>query len=223
MKDQVIALIPAFNEEDHIGVTVQSLSTIEEIDHLFVVDDGSTDSTSRQAKKAGAEVIRFEDNCGKGEALNKALASIKDYQVLLLVDADLGTSANEAQKLLIPVMQGEYDMVIADFPSANTKGGFGMVKSLAAWGIKKCSGLSVIEPLSGQRAIASPVMQAIKKLDSGFGVEVGLTIDAARAGFKIIEVSTTMSHAETGRDLAGFLHRGKQFYYVLKAILRRLR
>ncbi len=143
--------------------------------------------------------------------------------MLLLLDADLGSSASEAIKLLEPVLKGEADMAIADFPKTTKRGGFGLVKGLASWGIKKCCGLSVLEPLSGQRAISASVIRAVKKVDRGFGAEVGLTIDAARRGFKILEVPTAMSHAVTGRDLSGFTHRGWQFYYVLRTILRRLR
>lgn len=223
MKTIVIALVPAYNEEICIKDTLSSLFAIDIIDRIYVVDDASSDSTADNAEASGAEVIRLRRNLGKGKALNNALTSIDDYDVLLLIDCDLGESAKEAYKLIDPVVNKEADMAIANFPKPHVKGGFGLVKGLAAWGIRKSGGLSVKEPLSGQRAISREVIQAVGKFDSGFGVEVGLTIDAARKGFKIIEVDTTMSHAETGRNLAGFVHRGKQFYHVLKAIIRRLR
>ncbi len=220
---KVVALIPAFNEERRIGSTLSSLAAIKSITRVVVVDDGSTDLTAARAEEAGAEVMKLKKNFGKGGAINEALASLDDFEVLAILDADLGDSAAEAEKLLEPVLAGKADMTIADFPRPDRKGGFGFVKRLATWGIMKCSGLSVQEPLSGQRAITYAVMQAVKKLDAGFGVEVGLTIDAARKGFRIMEIPTTMSHAATGRNLAGFIHRGRQFYYVLKSILRRLR
>lgn len=223
MKDRIVALIPAFNEEMRINSTVTSLSRIGSISRIIVVDDGSTDSTETEAVRAGAEVIRLSRNMGKGKAINMALPYLNDYEVLLLLDADLTDSASEVTKLLEPVVNGSADMAIADFPKPNLKGGFGLVKGLAAWGIKKHSGLSVKEPLSGQRAISHSVIDAIKKFDSGFSVEVGLTIDAARNGFTIIEVPTKMSHAATGRNLSGFVHRGRQFYYVLRAIIQRVR
>jgi hypothetical protein len=53
-------------------------------------------------------------------------------------------------------------------------------------------------------------------------MEVAMTVDALRAGLRVVEVPTTMSHRETGRDLAGFLHRGKQFRDILAAIARRI-
>jgi len=48
-----------------------------------------------------------------------------------------------------------------------------------------------------------------------------MTIDALRAGLRVVEVETAMSHRETARDFAGFVHRGRQFGSILGAISRR--
>ncbi len=224
MKSKVIALVPAYNEAESIESTVDSLKSLGLIDEIVVVDDGSTDDTGTRASVAGAKVIALGRNLGKGEAMNVALENIdEDYDFLLFIDGDLGKSASEAEKLLKPVVHGEVDMTIADFPRPRVKGGIGLVKKLARWGIKRCAGLEVSEPLSGQRAMTREVIRGVKKLDGGFGVEVALTIDAAQLGYRIAEIPTTMFHRETGRNIAGFLHRGRQFYAVLKTILHRLR
>ncbi|RYD02512.1 hypothetical protein N752_24600 [Desulforamulus aquiferis] len=62
------------------------------------------------------------------------------------------------------------------------------------------------------------VLTRILPFASGYGVEVALTIRVAREGFIVLEVPTGMSHAETGRDLKGFMHRGKQFVHVAKVL-----
>lgn len=222
-KKHVVALVPAYNEEVSIKATIKALKKITPllISEIVVVDDGSTDNTAKVAKKAGAKVIRLETNLGKGTALNHALKNLNG-DVLLLVDGDLGDSAIEARKLLEPVLLGEIDMAIGDLPKPEIKGGFGLVKKLAAWGIERLAHLKVNEPLSGQRALQWYVLETIGELDEGFGVEVGLTIDAVRSGFKVIEVPVEMSHAETGRNVSGFLHRGRQFFAVFRSILKRL-
>ena len=218
---RILALVSAFNEEGQIGPTIKALKKINLVDEIIVVDDGSTDATKEMAERAGAKVISLPRNVGKGKSLNLALKMV-DYDTLLLVDGDLGQPAAEARKLLQPVLRNEVDMAIADFPEPFVKGGLGLVKNLAHWGIRHCTGLTVNEPLSGQRAIKKSVMNAIGKLENGFGVEVGLTIDTARAGYKIAEVSTNMSHSETGRNLRGFVHRGRQFWDVLRVIVKRV-
>ena len=52
----------------------------------------------------------------------------------------------------------------------------------------------------------------------GYGVEVALTVRALRAGLAVLEVPTTMTHAATGRDMAGFVHRGRQYLHVRGAL-----
>ncbi|MDO8886529.1 glycosyltransferase family 2 protein [Candidatus Oleimmundimicrobium sp.] len=219
---KIVALIPAYNEGERIAKTVESLKKVSSITRIVVVDDCSTDDTAKKASEAGAEVFGLEENMGKGGALNKALKGL-DYDILLLIDGDLSESASEACKILEPVIDGSADMTIADFPKPDKKGGFGLVKGLARWGIWKLTGTQMNEPLSGQRAIRRNVIESINKFSGGFGVEVGMTIDALQKGFKVKEIPTSMSHAETGRDIRGFMHRGHQFLDVFKVILSRLR
>src|SRR5262252_6174451 len=66
------AVIPAYQDEKHIGDIARR--TRERLDHVLVVDDGSTDQTAQRAREAGAEVIVHEQNRGKGEAIKTGLA-----------------------------------------------------------------------------------------------------------------------------------------------------
>jgi glycosyltransferase involved in cell wall biosynthesis len=109
---RVVALIPAFNEEDTIAKTIAAVSGIPEVDEVLVVDDGSTDATSNAAEAAGARVLRMTPNAGKGAALNKGLDAT-DGEIVLMVDADLGDTAAQTSALLAPVLSGQADMTIA--------------------------------------------------------------------------------------------------------------
>jgi glycosyltransferase involved in cell wall biosynthesis len=215
----ISVLVPAFNEESRIFQTVTSILQDNRIHEVIVIDDGSTDHTAAEAKRAGAKVIRSEKNLGKGGALNLGLQNITG-EILLLLDADLGTSAREGSKLLDPILQNKADLTIGRFPPAKKKGGFGFVIGLARKGVRAMTGLDLQAPLSGQRAMRRAVMDALGHFESGFGVEVGMIIDLSRKGYVIREVPVQMTHAETGRDIAGFLHRGKQFIDVLKTLLK---
>jgi len=213
----VSILIPAFNEAGTIGETVRAALAVPEIMEVVVVDDASTDLTPRIARKAGARVLTLQQNAGKGNALNKGAALIRG-DIVVLLDGALGDTAAEARKLVLPVLKNQADMTIARFPPPRRKGGLGIVKGLARRGIKIFTGLDVSSPLSGQRAMTRKVMNALMPFASGYGVEVGLTIKAARMGFRVQEVPVTMSHNETGRDIKGFLHRGRQFIHVAKVL-----
>jgi hypothetical protein len=75
------------------------------------------------------------------------------------------------------------------------------------------------EPLSGQRAL-SPVARArLFPVAAGFGVETRMTIDAARAGLEVQEVELDLRHRATSRDVAGFVHRGRQLRDLILATL----
>jgi glycosyltransferase involved in cell wall biosynthesis len=72
IKSQTAAVIPAYQDEIHIADIVRR--TRERLDHVVVVDDGSTDRTAQSAREAGAEVIVHRENRGKGEAIKTGLA-----------------------------------------------------------------------------------------------------------------------------------------------------
>ncbi len=98
IKSQTAAVIPAYQDEKHIGDIARR--TRERLDHVVVVDDGSTDQTAQRARKAGAEVIVHTQNQGKGEAIKTGLAhwfdagnptsSGQDAQItwVILLDSD---------------------------------------------------------------------------------------------------------------------------------------
>jgi glycosyltransferase involved in cell wall biosynthesis len=217
---KVSVLIPAHNESIHIYDTVRAVQQVPEVDEIIVVDDASGDNTAELAEKAGAKVIRLPANLGKGGALNKGMTVVTG-NIIALVDGDLGRTAGDVRKLIMPVLEGRVDMTIARFARARKKGGFGLVKGLARNGIRIFTGLEMMSPLSGQRVMTRQVFETLGSFASGYGVEVGLTIDVARRGFRIEEVDVNMTHAETGRDLHGFIHRGKQFVHVLKVLASR--
>lgn len=214
----ISAIIPAYNEVERIGATIAALRQVPQVDEILVVDDGSTDSTSRQAEMAGADLVLRQQRQGKGGALNTALA-LAQGNILLLLDADLGASATEARRLLEPVLQDTADMTIATFSTLPGRGGgMGMVVRLARWGIQALTGHCMQAPLSGQRAVRREVVEACGGFAPGWGVEVALTIQALRRGYRVQEVATQMAHRVTGRDLAAIQHRGKQFFGVARTL-----
>ncbi len=213
----VSAVIPAYNEAERIRQTVTAALSIAEVNEVVVVDDASTDETAKIAAQAGARVIKLSRNSGKGAALTRGVQEAQG-SILLLLDGDLGETAVYGRELLLPILNNTADMTVAKFPRPAKKAGFGLVKGLARAGIRHFAGIEVEAPLSGQRAMRRTVADKVMPFASGYGVEVGLTIKVARLGYRIQEVAVPMTHAETGRDLAGFMHRGKQFVHVAKEL-----
>jgi glycosyltransferase involved in cell wall biosynthesis len=217
----ISVIIPAYNEAERIEKTLCALHEIPDLEEILVVDDGSTDSTAQIADRAGATVLRLPQNRGKGHALTLGVQATRG-DILLLLDADLGESATEAVKLLAPVLNDEADMTIATFPVIpGAGGGVGLVVRLARSGIRRITGRAMIAPLSGQRALRRAVLNETEGFAGGFGAEVGLTIDALCAGFRVLEVPTEMTHRITGRDAGAVRHRARQFLAVLCALQAR--
>lgn len=216
----VRALVAARNEADRIAATVSALRSIPQIAEVVVMDDASTDGTASAALAAGAAVLQGRRRARKGRAVDGALRRLPPAGVWLLADADLGHTAARLGPVLSEVLEGRADLAIAVFPPVRN-GGFGLVMRWAGGAIRLLSGFQAVEPLSGQRAITQKALEACRPLAAGFGLETGMTIDAVRRGFRVVEVPADLVHRATGRGLRGFGHRGRQGIDILFAVLPR--
>ena len=222
MNPYISIIIPAYNEENKIKDTLESIKEIDEINEILVIDDGSSDRTTEIAKSVNNKKIRvftLEKNMGKGYALNYGLKiAMKNANIIGFLDGDLGSTASEVKKLITPILNEEVDVTIAKFPPATKKGGLGFVKRLAKESVIEMTGQELDSTLSGQRIFKKEVLEKFKEIPYGYGVEVGMTIDILKYGYSIKEVLVNMTHSETGRNLNGFIHRGKQFYHIKKVL-----
>lgn len=87
-KEKYCVIVPAYQEEGRIGKVVEGIRIYCE--HVVVVDDGSSDGTSDEARRAGALVIRHDVNMGKGVALNSGFRHAREHKFdfLITMDAD---------------------------------------------------------------------------------------------------------------------------------------
>lgn len=216
-----VAIVPAVNRADTVGATVTALRTVSDVLDVIVVDDGSRDRTAAVAAAAGARVVELARNRGKGAAITAGIAASGAPDVYLLIDADLGDSAALAGDLLQPVALGDADMAIAVFDAPDGRGGLGLVKGFAARVLRSDTGLDMAEPLSGQRAVRGPLLRSLQ-LAPGFGLEIGMTLDAADREAVISEVAVGFTHRQTGRDLSGFAHRARIGRHVYLAVVSRI-
>jgi Glycosyl transferase family 2 len=198
-------LVAARNEEERIGETVAALRRDFPSADVIVVDGRSRDGTVAMAERAGAVVIPLE-RLGKGEALSAGERAAAPGP-LVLCDADLRGS-------LAPLAETDADLAIAVF-HRRVGGGFGLAKRLGRALVRLRAGVSPREPLSGQRYLSPRARAACFPLAPGFGCEVRMTIDALRAGLRLEEMELDLDHRATGRDLPGFLHRGRQLLDIL--------
>src|SRR5205809_274013 len=81
----VIAIIPALNEEAVIGSVVRGIPPV--VTRVVVVDNGSTDRTSAAAAAAGARVV-YEPDRGYGAACLAGIASEPEADIYIFLDGD---------------------------------------------------------------------------------------------------------------------------------------
>jgi hypothetical protein len=226
----VLALVAAKDEAERVGATVRALRRLPGVAEVLVVSDGSADATADRALEAGAHCLDLPRNIGKGGALNAGLAALMgrvaerlspEPAALLLADADLADTAARLDRLLGPVLAGEADLAIADLPAQRGAGGFGVAMGLARRGMARATGRTMAEPLSGQRAVRWEALPALLPFAPGFGVEVAMTIDALRAGLRVVEIEVDLHHNPTGKDLSGLLHRARQARAISRELTRR--
>jgi glycosyltransferase involved in cell wall biosynthesis len=217
-------IVAARNEVDRVGATLAALRRTLPGAALWVADDASTDGTAEAALAGGAEIVTRRRPHGKGAnvtaAAHAALGVEPSPELVLLCDADLGSSASELGALVDAVAEGRCDLAIASF-SRRVGGGFGLTVGFARWAIERHSGFRARAPLSGQRAMRAGVLRDALPLADGFGLETGMTIDAVRAGHRVEEVDLDLSHRATGRSPRGFAHRGRQLLDAARAYLAR--
>lgn len=221
-----VVVVTARNEADRLPATLAALAAAFPRARVLVADDGSDDDTAEVAAAHGAEVVRSPRPQGKGGTATLAARLLLQATraerppVVLLCDGDLGASAGALGPLVDAVRGGDADLAIAAF-SRRVGGGFGVAVGFARWAIRRRCGLELDAPISGQRALRAEMLPAVVPFAPRFGMETAMTIDAARAGYRVREVELELEHRATGRTLRGFLHRGRQLSDILGVYLSR--
>jgi glycosyltransferase involved in cell wall biosynthesis len=213
--EETIVIVSAYNEADRLPATLAAVGEAFPGARVLVADDGSRDATSHVVLQAGAELVRSPRTVGKGGATTLAAERVlaralePDPPVIVLCDGDLGESARELPALAAAVRRGDLDLAIARF-AVKVGGGFGFAVGFSRWATRRITGLELAAPISGQRALRGPVLPVVVPFAARFGMETGMNIDAARAGFRVGEVELELAHRATGKTLRGFVHRLRQ-------------
>lgn len=213
-------IIPAHNEAAYLSNTLNALSKVDRFANIIVVDDGSTDNTSAIAKQHDVKLVTLSRNRGKSGAL---MAGVEEAtsELILMLDADLGETAVEVDKLITAYPVGEDACVVALFPViAGRGGGFGLALRVARSASERFGGWRMTAPLSGQRLLRRETLERIFPLPYGFGLETAMNIRLGKSNVRLVEVQTQMDHRVTQNDIRGRIHRLKQLVHLVMAVAR---
>lgn len=191
-RSKVLVIIPAFNEARSIGKVIGDLPE-GIVNEVVVVNNASTDETAENARKAGATVLR-ENNQGYGWACLKGIAYAREKKpdIVVFLDGDYSDHPEEITQLLAPIERGEADFVIGSRMTGHREPGAMLPQAimgnkLACWLMKLFWGESFTD-LGPFRAIRFSHLLAIGMEDKTYGWTIEMQIKAVKAGLRCIEV-----------------------------------
>ncbi|MDH5266410.1 MAG: glycosyltransferase family 2 protein [Candidatus Bathyarchaeota archaeon] len=225
MKDNrtplVSVIVPVFNEEEIIGVTLERTLQLRGKLNLevIVVDDGSTDQTREIVKDfEDVNLICHEKNCGKGGAIVTGMLSSRG-DIIIIQDADLEYLPEDIPKLIDPILQGRADFVfgsrflgtIKEMSRSHRVGN--MILSLAA---RLLYNAPITDVMTGHKAFSRRSLKTVKLSERGFGVEVELTAKFLGNGWKLAEVPISYVYRNKGRSKITYIDGLKCLVKLLK-------
>jgi glycosyltransferase involved in cell wall biosynthesis len=189
----VSLIIPALNEAEAIGSTLRELPW-HILTECIVVDNGSTDETSREAKRNGATVI-LEPRRGYGQACRTgAEASDRTTEVLAFMDGDGSDVSPDLERLAGPVLAGEADFVIGSRIAGKREPGSMMVSQIfAGWLagalIRWRLGLKYTD-MGPMRVVARAAFERMNMSEMTYGWNIEMQIRAAQLNLRVLEMPT---------------------------------
>lgn len=199
-------LIPAYNEEKHIGRVIESARQFLPV---IVVDDGSVDQTAALAESSGATVFLQNPNQGKGAALQRGFQEIMrcDYDYLITLDADGQHDTLEIPLFIEKFDQSGFDLIIGyrDFSKmplirriSNTIG-----RKMFSWAMRQ----PIIDNQSGYRLLSSRLFRIlVDNPERGFEYEVEMIYQCLINGYRLGWVPIKTIYADETSHIKPFHH-----------------
>jgi glycosyltransferase involved in cell wall biosynthesis len=229
---RISVVIPALNEEQVVGRAVAAIprSVVHEV---IVVDNGSTDRTSDEARRAGAKVL-MEPARGYGNAcLAGTQAVSSDCDIIVLMDADLSDDPSQIPLLIAPIVEEEYDLVLGSrLLGAREKGSLTgaqiLGSRLVSLMIRALYGVRYTD-MGPFRAIKRAALQSLNMHQRTYGWSIEMQVKAAARRLRIREVPVNWRNRAAGESkVAGTLKGSVRaatriIYTVLQVAIGELR
>ena len=191
-------LVPAYNEQDTIGIVLDKVMELGPcLKEIVVVDDGSTDETAsileRAAEKnARISVVSFERNRGKTAAIGEAISRATG-EIIIVQDADLEYDPTEIPEILAPIVNGRADVVYGSrFLVRRTSRVLYFYHYLANKSLTFLSNLLTNRNMTDietcYKAFRSGVIKPLRLSSRGFGMEVEITAMVCKTKARTYEV-----------------------------------
>lgn len=222
MRKNVIAVIPAYNEEESLPSTLKELSSVRTDIDIIVINDGSTDQTEDVCKSLGCKYITLPTNLGIGGAVQTGLqyAYRNGYDVAFQYDADGQHRPDQVAGLVEPILDGKADMVLGSRFLKNTGYKVSVGRAVMMWLLKvlcsRATGTKITDSTSGFRAYGRKAIGFMIKNCSTDYPEIEAIILLARNGYRYIETPATMGQRTAGQSMFNPLRAS---YFMIRAFM----
>lgn len=211
---RICAVIPAYNNEKTIGLVIEGAQ--RQLEHVIVVDDGSTDRTSQVAGECGAHVLKIWENRGKGNALRVSFryALEKGFDAVITLDADLQHDPIEIPKFITYYSTRRPGIVIGDRlqeKQSIPRSRYGPNR-IGTYTFSWLLGQTIRDSQCGFRLYDREVMRKIPILNNGFEAEADLLLRAGKRGYRIGFVPIRTIYFEN--------HQNRSYYRPVKDTFR---
>jgi glycosyltransferase involved in cell wall biosynthesis len=223
VRQDVVAIVPAWNEAAAIGGVVDEILAFDPTIHVVVVDDASDDETASVAQRHGAKVLPLLFNVGIGGAVQTGFRYARDegYEIAVRLDGDGQHDASELGKLIGPVRAGEADLVIGSRfvdPGGTYRPPFARRMGIRVFArlVSLLGGQKVTDTTSGFSAMNRAGIELFALEYPHDYPEVEATLVALRSGLRLTQVQVEMRERQTGTSSITFV---RSLYYIVKVML----
>lgn len=220
MPESVAVIIPALNEEQSIGATLEELAQVsasagQALAQVIVVDNGSTDHTAEVARTHGAHLV-VETRRGYGHACLAGVAALdSSTTIVVFMDADGSDDPADLPRLLEPIADGAADLVLGSRLLGEQEPGaltpqqeFG--NRLATRLLRALFGARYTD-LGPFRAIRREALERLGMHDTNFGWTVEMQIRATQQRLRVQEVPVRYRRRRAGKSKVSGTFRGSLF------------
>lgn len=190
---KISVVIPTLNEAQAIGEVVSAVPQ-DRVQDIFVVDNGSTDDTAKQATLAGARVI-YEPRRGYGSACMAGAKAARDSDIIVFLDGDRSDDPRQLDAIAMPVVQDQADLVIGSrIGGVLEKGAMPLHGQLGnhfiVFLLRLLYGVNITD-IGSFRAIKTDALFDLKMEQMTYGWPVEMVVKAARKGLRIQSIPIT--------------------------------
>ena len=196
---KISVIIPCYNEKSTIEKVIINVKKNIDIskDEIVIVDDFSDDGTRDVLKNLQREdnikIIYNSKNYGKGYSLRNGI-NHSSGDIIIVQDADLEYNPTDYDKLLIPFIEADADVV---YGSRFLGGGkyvrihffwHYLANKILTFVCNIFTNLNLTDMETGYKLFKSSHIKQVKLVENSFGIEPEITIKLAKKGLKFFEV-----------------------------------